>query len=556
MKTNAKIYTVMVLFYVLLINPIYAKIENKEQRYFTILKVYGLTQNTPTFKHGSMESKRLGENMFEYYLNVFDSYNYKKVRNDEFEKNNYYQKMTQKMFKGINDVKFDKKYAISTKASFGEYSFLEHSFSVAYNLSSSFNRLGFYFDMDNYFESEIEILNSDAYKNIYIKMSEAQAKTFISKRKDINGRIDRAVYLKFTYSVVNKKTITRSNSSANLIGRNMVVYLYSIDIYNDVGLSHKLGSIYSDVDYYDKINGVKIKDGIDTIYYNEKMESCTKEIAKYYRVINYSNGKISGTVKNYYISGYLQLEGTYNDYWAEDGYGNGLFTWYHENGRKSVEVNYVNGKQHGLYMSWHNNGAQKEIVKMINGKKEGCDYIWSENGKPIGEGWTKYYVFYKNGDQISNNRQCPIKPWTQETVDILVNENQNGETTVSDYKYLSSNNVGIVGEWHGRGEYSGKIIKIYKDYNCEWQTGDIIYKGKAEYQDISINDRKLIKVERWVKIIEKAINMKIRLYDKNMLITMSIDNRNDKMYLSLFEADSKLYAFGGGESYYEHISEK
>ncbi len=105
--------------------------------------------------------------------------------------------------------------------------------------------------------------------------------------------------------------------------------------------------------------------------------------AKYYRIVNYVDGKMTGLVKNYFLNGNLQMEGTYMDGKIEDGYGNGLFTWYFENGQKQEEVHYIRGKQDGRYLNWYQNGQKKTECKYVLGKVEGKGFAYNETGDTI-----------------------------------------------------------------------------------------------------------------------------------------------------------------------------
>ena len=422
MKTNLKYFAIMALLLGINFQQSYAQPIEREQAFFVFMKVYDLTPSTPTEvskRRGSLpqESPRIskskggyqlfkdhGENFLEYYLYVFDPYNFEQKRNDEFERNKYAAKMNAKILKGINDVRFEKKYTISGRADIGEYSGSENSFPIRFDPHAAF-ALPFY--SENLLECYCEILNYANF-NMALKMSEAQAKTFIAKRKNPNGAIDRRVSLNLTYSVVNKKTANPTNSASNIIGSGILIYVYSIDILDYEGATKKLGTLYPDLDYYDKVHGIKIKDGTETTYSNAGWRTCSKEEAKYYRVVNYVDGKLSGPVKDYYISGQLQMEGTYTGYWAEPGYGNGPFIYYYENGQKSMEVAYVSGKQNGIFTSWYSNGVKKEEVNMIDGAKDGCDYKWSEDGKQDPRGYPLgYFEFYQNGQLVGRSFQCP-----------------------------------------------------------------------------------------------------------------------------------------------------
>ena len=53
----------------------------------------------------------------------------------------------------------------------------------------------------------------------------------------------------------------------------------------------------------------------------------------------------------------------------------------YENGRKSREVTYKDGKVDGLLTDWYENGQKKEEETYKDGVKDGLFTDWYENGK-------------------------------------------------------------------------------------------------------------------------------------------------------------------------------
>ena len=74
---------------------------------------------------------------------------------------------------------------------------------------------------------------------------------------------------------------------------------------------------------------------------------------------------------------------------------NGPYVQYFENGQKSEEGNYKNGKYDGLMTQWYENGKKKLEGHYKNGKQEGLWTEWDEDGKKIEE------RHYKNGEVVS-----------------------------------------------------------------------------------------------------------------------------------------------------------
>jgi hypothetical protein len=111
-----------------------------------------------------------------------------------------------------------------------------------------------YLSMGSLLPFSIPISNFINLKDINnaFEIDSVQAKKFIESRKGSKGKIDRQVYLRVTYSVLDRKSPEKNST--------YFAYCYSIEIFGDKRFSQKLGVIYPSVDYYDKVNGIKYKD--------------------------------------------------------------------------------------------------------------------------------------------------------------------------------------------------------------------------------------------------------------------------------------------------------
>ena len=93
-----------------------------------------------------------------------------------------------------------------------------------------------------------------------------------------------------------------------------------------------------------------------------------------------TNELYSGKVFNNRMGGKKEFEGSY-----KDGKKNGLWTDYHENGQKSSEITYKNGKQY--------------IIRTYkDGKREGFWTWWYANGQKF------YEDVYKDGELIESKK--------------------------------------------------------------------------------------------------------------------------------------------------------
>lgn len=446
-----------------------------KKAFFFFMKVYDLDLGDKTYKYPNQAS-RCGSNYLSYYANVFDSYNYKQARNDEFALNSYAKGLNQIVRSGIEAVDFNEIFALPTNAQIGQYSFSKQSFPIKINLKK---RIRIYSD-DCFLKIKIEYaVNSNSF-DWELKMAEEQAKAFIQGRKDSRGNVDRKIFLRLKYSILDKKGDPPSIGSGNAIGRNFIIYIHSIDVFGDNRYSKKIASLEPEIDYYDKVHGIKIKDGQVISYFDSNWNSVgDKENAFYYTIINYSNGKITGPVKSYLIStDKLYFEGNFGDYYAEKGYENGKCIWYYPNGLKNFEIDYKNGKIHGEYKSWFINGQSKEEGTYVDGLKNGCYYSWTEKGKCISGSYSnsKYAPYYRNGNQDSQSRECLCKAATFQEKDSKTLDNKPGQT-VSDVDGNIYKTVKI-----GSQTWMAENLKV-----DHYQNGDLIAKIESPEEWYSLS---------------------------------------------------------------------
>ena len=111
----------------------------------------------------------------------------------------------------------------------------------------------------------------------------------------------------------------------------------------------------------------------------------------------YKDGKAHGHYTGWYENGQKSMEGNYKDgklmsdmSWKPDGTkcpltnikdGNGVFVAYHMNGQKKEAVNFKDGKKHGLVTGWDEEGQKKEEGGFHEGKRHGVYTSWHENGQ-------------------------------------------------------------------------------------------------------------------------------------------------------------------------------
>ena len=84
----------------------------------------------------------------------------------------------------------------------------------------------------------------------------------------------------------------------------------------------------------------------------------------------------------------------------------GHWTYWHKNGEKGKEGEFMDGKEHGYWTTWYENGQKRVESEYKDGKAHGDWTSWHENGKKAGEGESKdgkpygyMATWYENGQK-------------------------------------------------------------------------------------------------------------------------------------------------------------
>ena len=112
--------------------------------------------------------------------------------------------------------------------------------------------------------------------------------------------------------------------------------------------------------------GQKLYEVIET-YENGNIESIT-----YHKKIRDSIVKVK--IEVFFENGRKSGEGTY-----KDGKKDGLYTMWYENGQKSKEGTFKDGIRDGLYTEWYENG-QKKVESTYKDGEVISEKYWNEDG--------------------------------------------------------------------------------------------------------------------------------------------------------------------------------
>jgi len=95
------------------------------------------------------------------------------------------------------------------------------------------------------------------------------------------------------------------------------------------------------------------------------------------RETNYKDGKLDGSIVEWFENGQKRWESNY-----KDGEPDGLDVSWHKNGQKRNEGNWKDGKSDGLSVWWHKNG-QKRMERNFKDGKEISNKYWNSKGEEV-----------------------------------------------------------------------------------------------------------------------------------------------------------------------------
>jgi antitoxin component YwqK of YwqJK toxin-antitoxin module len=148
---------------------------------------------------------------------------------------------------------------------------------------------------------------------------------------------------------------------------------------------------------------------------------------------NYKDGKKEGKSTAWYPTGEIQLEINY-----KDGKKEGKSSTWYKNGQLKSKVNYKNDKKEGVSTSWYQSGEIKSEINYKDDKKEGVSTSWYQSGE------IKSEINYKN-----NFKENKSTSW-------YVNGKKKAETNYKDGKKEGKSTV-----WYQSGQKKSEAN--YKD---------------------------------------------------------------------------------------------
>jgi protein TonB len=117
-----------------------------------------------------------------------------------------------------------------------------------------------------------------------------------------------------------------------------------------------------------------------TSYFDKDWEVVSKKKdAKHYRMEYFDSEKNLWAVKDYNMSGQIQMSGYYETQKKEVKHG--LFIYYTSTGQIETRESFMRGVNHGKYECWYDNGKPYEIIDYRYGKYHGELITYWKNGQ-------------------------------------------------------------------------------------------------------------------------------------------------------------------------------
>ncbi len=149
---------------------------------------------------------------------------------------------------------------------------------------------------------------------------------------------------------------------------------------------------------------------LDTMYFDQNWEQSTEQDANYYRIVSTDTTfrSFRFSVKDYYLSGQVQMTGTYKSIRPDNK--DGQFIYYFDNGQQQRECFYRENTLTGTFKEWYRSGQQKNEQEYKNGLLDGPYTTWREDGSlkmearyVKGEKNGSFKTYYENGQLTRND---------------------------------------------------------------------------------------------------------------------------------------------------------
>ena len=109
----------------------------------------------------------------------------------------------------------------------------------------------------------------------------------------------------------------------------------------------------------------------------------------------------------------IEWRGSYRYHKGSDTPYTGKVFGFHENGKKSLEKNYKDGKWDGLNTIWYSNGQKMSERNLKDGKEDGLWIAWHPNGQKKKEETFKDGEPVEDSEKFWNSKGEPVDSMTE-----------------------------------------------------------------------------------------------------------------------------------------------
>ncbi|MFT4521607.1 MAG: antitoxin component YwqK of YwqJK toxin-antitoxin module [Bacteroidia bacterium] len=170
-----------------------------------------------------------------------------------------------------------------------------------------------------------------------------------------------------------------------------------------------------------------------TLYFDQSWDEIpTERGAKYYRQ-QFQTNDTTFIVRDYFMSGQLQMTGSYSDdtYQIKHGY----FEYFHDNGEKSLTCTYNDGSYEGAYYQYYTDGNIRLESTYVDNELAGPYKRYFENGK------LKTDMFYTNGKAEGEAK------YYHETGELSSEGVFKEDLRINEWKFYDENGEYLASEW-------------------------------------------------------------------------------------------------------------
>lgn len=287
------------------------------------------------------------------------------------------------------------------------------------------------------------------------------------------------------------------------------------------------------------------------IFLTEYGKKTKEKYATYYRIIT-PEGNLF-LAKDYYVhNDKLQTEGHYRSKKCEYDTRTGQFTYYYENGEKSSEGEYVDGKKDGKWTYWYKDGQVKSEGTFEKDEEEGEWTRYHRNGA------LKYKRVYKDGSANGDFTSFYDNGDKEETY------NYNKGKLDGEFIEYYDNSGNKVNE---KGSYAKD--SLHGTYEHYWRNGNLAEKGEYEdnkkvgtWEFFHSNGNKSAEVEykkgKFVKATyfdEDGKKLSKKVTEDDLYKEAEYPGGNDKMYEEIYKKlGEKADVAGAKKSRYFFLS--